>query len=234
MFRFSNVIYEKGKRDKNEDSIALHKLTSVRGDIIMALVCDGCGGMDEGSFASGTVAEEFSIWFYNELPDILRGIAVRKRLEGAVNRKLYEVHERLKSYGMQKDEKLGTTFTLFIAYGNKYICFQTGDSTVLKLTAKDAEYICDIQANGNVLTRCIGSGRYRPPKLSFGKIRSDTAFLVMSDGMYGKIKKEEFLKAAGPVEPADERKTEKRLKALADTALKRDCRDNMSLIYLRF
>ena len=45
---FYSILYEKGKRDKNEDTVAIHKFTTLDGEVIMALVCDGCGGMDMG------------------------------------------------------------------------------------------------------------------------------------------------------------------------------------------
>ncbi|MBE5895005.1 MAG: serine/threonine-protein phosphatase, partial [Lachnospiraceae bacterium] len=74
------VLYEKGCRERNQDSLALHRMMTQRGEVVLAAVCDGLGGMDAGEIASGYVAERLSIWFYEDLPDLLEKRRSKKAL----------------------------------------------------------------------------------------------------------------------------------------------------------
>ena len=104
MLSFYSVLYEKGRRKKDEDSIALQKVTSIKGELMMALLCDGCGGMEAGETASGYAAEEMSIWFYDEFVPLIAGGGRKKDVQRSVNRKVYDIHEKLNNWMRGNDQ----------------------------------------------------------------------------------------------------------------------------------
>ena len=234
MLSFYSVLYERGRRKKDEDSIALQKVTSIKGELMMALLCDGCGGMEAGETASGYAAEEMSIWFYDEFVPLIAGGGRKKDVQRSVNRKVYDIHEKLKTAGKRRGWRMGSTFTMFLSVGNVFYTFQAGDSAVMMLGRKRSGIITEKHSKGGVLTRCIGSGEYRAPDMKIGKIGKCTAFLIMSDGMYKGLDIREFSKALDPGSINGDETGSKRLKTLSEAAARRGDGDNMSALYLHF
>lgn len=54
----SEIYWDRGKREKNQDSVLLEQVITVRGRILLAAVCDGIGGLSEGETASGFILEK--------------------------------------------------------------------------------------------------------------------------------------------------------------------------------
>ena len=56
------------KKKTNQDSLCVKEASTPNGNILMALVCDGMGGLEKGEVASATIIKAFSKWFQEELP----------------------------------------------------------------------------------------------------------------------------------------------------------------------
>lgn len=54
-------------KDTNQDSVCVKHAQSPVGEVLMAIVCDGMGGLAKGELASATVIREFCNWFDEEL-----------------------------------------------------------------------------------------------------------------------------------------------------------------------
>lgn len=134
--RTYGCLYEKGRRESNQDSIALHKIITLYGEAVLAVVCDGMGGMDEGETASGYVAERVSCWFYEELPQLLERRAVLKDIARTIERMLFHLHIDLKEYGKRKKITTGTTVSILLATDQKYLICHLGDSAVYRIKRK--------------------------------------------------------------------------------------------------
>ena len=52
---FCNFIWEKGFREKNEDSLCVRQITQNGRIYLLAAVCDGIGGLSQGENASSYV-----------------------------------------------------------------------------------------------------------------------------------------------------------------------------------
>ena len=51
----------------NQDSLLIKHGKSEKGEILLAIICDGMGGLEKGELASATVIREFTNWFDNNL-----------------------------------------------------------------------------------------------------------------------------------------------------------------------
>ena len=58
----------------NQDSILIKHAQCKNNEVLMAIVCDGMGGLSKGEIASATVVREFDKWFSKELLPELKNI----------------------------------------------------------------------------------------------------------------------------------------------------------------
>lgn len=255
-------LYERGQRESNQDSIALHKIVTPYGEAVIAVVCDGMGGMDEGETASGYVAERMSCWFYEELPLLLERRFGMKGIARSIGRKLFHLHIDLKEYGKRKGIVTGTTVSILLITGRKYLICHLGDSVIYRINRKRSAFwwmrlfsggFCFqrmrsssvggfgrkirrmTKIHGDAasgLERCIGCGKYYPPEVRCGRLGKHMAFLVSSDGFWHHLKEEEIANTFQEGSAERDGWAVKRLRALASKAVRRGETDNISAIYL--
>ncbi len=123
------VYYEKGTdASVCQDALLLEYVQKGKKEILLAVVCDGIGGLQQGEFASSFVTGQLKRWFYHDyLKRIGPGFTKKKRIDN-VTRVLHEISRELVQYGKQEHIRLGTTLTMMIFCGEKYQLFHMGDS----------------------------------------------------------------------------------------------------------
>jgi protein phosphatase len=185
-------------RSGNEDSFFAHA-TRERGIFIVA---DGMGG-----HAAGEVASEMTVQIISrELHDLdSLGDSALDKLAGSIRHANQAVYERT----MQESDKqgMGTTASVLLVSGNKFLIGQVGDSRVyllrdgaLRQLTKDHSYVQEQVDAGlltpeqaryhpysNVITRCVGASDNVEPDTYTGEIRPGDVFLVASDGLTGMV-----------------------------------------------
>ena len=231
-----NVYWNKGAvRKSNQDSILVLKALTSQGRVLLAAVCDGMGGMDRGEYASGYLTEELITWFYDGL---IKAIGKRKPLwvlRRSLERHLYRTQRGLQIYADKRGLEMGTTMSLLVLWEKKYLLWHLGDSRIYRLSGhwkrKIAFMTKDHVQGKNQLTKCVGSFGYFLPDFRMGIIRKGEAFLLCSDGFWHMMDAEELGEALAPALMTEER-CEKRLKEIAETAMRRGERDNLSAIYI--
>lgn len=226
------ILYEKGKRENNQDSITLQKIYTSIGEVLVAVVCDGIGGMDEGEIASGYCIEEINNWFYSEFLELLKRRTSIRAVRKSLLREMFYIHGKIKLYGKQKNIHLGTTVSMILIWKNNYLVLHIGDSKVMisKHTKRKDELIYqnykDCQKATN-LDRCIGCGKYYEPDFKIGKLKKNMSIMLMSDGLNSYITEETVSLIM------KHKRKEKMLNDIATLALKRGEKDNMSCIFLQ-
>ena len=232
MVLFYSLLYEKGKREKNEDSMALHRMETRAGEITMALICDGMGGEDKGELASGYLVECLSVWFYDELPGVLKKGFKKSRIQRSLQRELFTVHERLRNFGRDNGLRCGTTMTMLLIIDRRYLLFQCGDSMVYGI-GRRIKALVPRQGDPRGVEHCIGIGRFKAPHISSGHIGKDMGFLIHSDGLGNRIDPRDMLNALSCSRIREREEADRALRSLAKAGVRRGCSDNMSAIYLK-
>ena len=233
MAMFYSIYYDRGGRKSNQDSVALHKVTTKKGELIMALVSDGCGGMDDGEYAGGCVAEKMSAWFYEELINIVRRTDSISKIERAADRKLFSIHEELKKTGGDKGRHIAATFTMLIVYRKRYLVLWLGDSPGVLLDRR-INFLTSAGKFDTVLTKCVGCGRFFYPMSKRGWVKRNTAYMLTTDGM-GKYLAEKRI--SGPLLPAhinSAKTADRTLKTIGKMLQNAGENDNISAVYIRF
>jgi len=186
-------------RSGNEDSFFAHA-TKERGIFIVA---DGMGG-----HAAGEVASEMSVQIVSrelqELLDVYGEVAREKVAESLriANRAIYD-----RTIQEADKQGMGTTVSMLVVSGARYLIGQVGDSRVyllrdgaLRQLTKDHSYVQEQVDAGlltpeqaryhpysNVITRCVGASDSVEPDTYVGEMKPGDVFLVASDGLTGMV-----------------------------------------------
>ena len=186
-------------RSGNEDNYAADA-DERRG---LFIVADGMGG-----HAAGEVASEMAVQIVlRELSEVkeLEGNGVEQRVAKALKTANRAIHERTL---VEVDKQgMGTTASVLIMSGRRYLIGQVGDSRVyllrdgaLSQVTKDHSYVQEQVDAGfltpeqaryhpysNVITRCVGASPEVEPDVYRGEMRVGDLFLVASDGLTGMV-----------------------------------------------
>ena len=102
-------------KDTNQDSLLVKHAKVDNVEVLMAVVCDGMGGLSKGELASATVIKAFDRWFHEVLPLELEHVDMS--IIGAKwELLLKDLNMQLLDYSSKCGSSLGTTFSgiLFI------------------------------------------------------------------------------------------------------------------------
>ena len=228
---FSGVYWSIGRRQVNEDSVALEHVHTDRGMVCLLVVCDGIGSLDHGDIASGYVTECLVRWFYR------RGIYMSKSgyamIRKSLSKCLYDCHLELKNKAAEAGITWGSTCTAVCIWNRRYICAHIGDSGAYVVNKKGITPITSPHRNmRGELTKCIGSMKYYEADLKCGHLRKGNGVLVASDGFTGMVSEEELsgmLRFHGEV---DDERIEKRLSRIGNELHERGASDNRSAVYI--
>lgn len=186
-------------RSGNEDAFFAHA-TRERGVFIVA---DGMGG-----HAAGEVASEMAVQIISrELQELAEvyGEAARLKVAEALRIANRAIYDRT----IQESDKqgMGTTASVLVVAGARYLIGQVGDSRVyllrdgaLRQLTKDHSYVQEQVDAGfltpeqaryhpysNVITRCVGASDVVEPDTYSGELKAGDVFLVASDGLTGMV-----------------------------------------------
>lgn len=198
-------ICEKGDIRENNQDCVLVKYDQTAGRTAgIFMVADGCGGLAHGDEISRMVADCFESLWDERIVDFREN---PERILTDVPEQICRINEKVLDYGIQINERVGSTMSLLILIGRRYYIFHAGDSRIYLYRKKrafrlteDQTLLADRLRNGeitieealnykgkNPLTMCIG---YFDPVRIFtasGTARRGDIFLLCSDGFYNGI-----------------------------------------------
>jgi serine/threonine protein phosphatase PrpC len=167
------------------------------------IVADGMGG-----HAAGEVASEMAVQIVaRELGPVreLHEASVESRVASSLRNANVAIFQR--TIAESDKQGMGTTASVLILSGRRYLIGQVGDSRVyllrngeLRQLTKDHSYVQEQVDAGfltpeqaryhpysNVITRCVGASETVEPDVYRGEARSGDVFLVASDGLTGMV-----------------------------------------------
>jgi len=186
-------------RSGNEDNFAV----SANGDRGLFIVADGMGG-----HAAGEVASEMAVQTIQRELNAVRDLDDRstpQKVMEALKTANRNIHDR--TITEVDKQGMGTTASVLLLSGTRYLIGQVGDSRVyllrdgaLQQLTKDHSYVQEQVDAGfltpeqaryhpysNVITRCVGASPDVEPDIYQGESRVGDLFLVASDGLTGMV-----------------------------------------------
>jgi serine/threonine protein phosphatase PrpC len=205
------------------------------------VVADGMGGHDAGELASRMVVRELSgVPTHERFSDFVDDVEDRVL---KVNQQLFSM-----SHEGAVPRVIGCTFAGVLAFGGHCLSVWAGDSRVyrsrdgkLERITRDHSEVEELVARGeitaaeaelhpsaNVITRAVGGVERLFLDLRVDALRDGDRFLICSDGLYKDLEFREIEAQLGEGNCIDA------CGRLIDTALSRECLDNITVIVVDF
>ena len=239
-------------KSTNQDSLFIRVFNTVQGRMVLAVICDGMGGLQKGEVASASVVRTFEEWSRISLPELsknpINDIDIRTQWENIV----IEQNNKIKSYGYSMGIRLGTTVTAMLITQTRYYIINVGDSRAYEicddikkitndqtLVAREVSlgHMTEQQAKHDerrsVLLQCIGASENVYPDLFFGETKINAVYMLCSDGFIHEITSEEILGSFRPDRLLDENTMNAASKNLINLNKQRKERDNITVALIR-
>lgn len=234
----------------NQDSLLIKHASYDCGEVLMAIVCDGVGGLAKGELASATVIREFSNWFDQEMPVELTDVDMHA-IGGKWSMLLKSLNTRLSEYGQRNNCSLGTTFSGILFIGNEYVIVHVGDSRIYQIKSAITQLTTDqtfvareirrgnmtpeqgkVDKRRNLLLQCIGASRIVHPEIIHGKSERGV-YLLCSDGFRNEITEKEMYESLNFENLVSKQAMHSNVTYLIEQAKSRKERDNISAILVK-
>lgn len=227
---FISYLWEKGKREVNQDAIAFWWMRKKKYHCMLGIVCDGIGGLKEGENASTYLVKHIVAWFLSEGYSEKRFRVIRYRLQQI----FFQVHHELRRYGKEKNIETGTTATFFIIKGKRYLWGHCGDSRLYHFRGKKMKLVTrDHKDKRGILERAIGAGEWKLLDVGTGKLGRKDKLLLCTDGFYRGLGRDELYHFMEKEVKNDEA-AERMLKLMLQKKQSMEEKDNISAIYLGY
>lgn len=238
-------------KDINQDSVLVKHAQTEDKEVLMAIICDGMGGLALGELASASVVQVFSKWYDDELPYELQNFDMQIIAEKWVLL-IKEINLKILEYSKAiKGQSIGTTFTGLLLVNDMYLVVHVGDTRVyhiendLKQLTTDQTFVAREISRGNMtieqakrdkrrnmLLQCIGASQSVEPEVIMGRAQSGT-YMLCSDGLRHEISEAELYQALCPNTLKDKVLMQKNARKLIDLVKERKEKDNISIVVIK-
>lgn len=237
----------------NQDSLCVRRAcTPDGGEILLAAVCDGMGGLSKGELASAEAVRTLEEWFDSSLDLFARCggdyLEIRRRLTDLI----CHLDRHIFSYAQAAGGQMGSTLTVLFAAGSRYLTVNVGDSRVyeikngLRQLTQDQSLVAAEIARGrltpeeakrhpqrNVLLQCIGAGKVLMPEFTEGTVRSGAVYLLCSDGFVHELADGEISESLSPIVLGSKRAMQDTLIELTERCKARGETDNITAVAVK-
>lgn len=236
----------------NQDSLCLKVAQSTVGEVVLAIVCDGLGGLSKGELASKTVIEYFSSWFENVLPQRLQDGIVFKDIANEWKKNILYLNDKMAGYGEKHNVQLGTTIVAVLCVNNHMMVCNVGDSrcyyfqddikqitkdhTVVEKEIQEGKLTAEQAKNDprkSTLLQCIGASPTVKPDFFEMDLHSGMVLLLCSDGFRHEVLPKELLGVLKSSVLLDETIMKTTLIDLTELNKQRGEKDNISSILIK-
>lgn len=240
----------------NQDAVLLKIVRRPRDGAEYALVavCDGMGGLANGELAATTAIRAIESWFEEVFLPAAEAYGESDFIDDW-QRLTVAINQAIMRYGRERGIELGTTLTLILLLGGRYMLTHVGDSRVYAIDdTGDIEQLTEdhtlvareikrgnltpeqaaIDARRNVLLQCVGASQKVIPQFRFGEISPGSVIMVCSDGLRHKNGEADFREHLRPAHNHSAADLEDRLRYLIDRAKDLRERDNISAAAVKY
>lgn len=238
-------------KDTNQDSALIKHAKSDGKEILLAVICDGMGGLSKGELASATVVRAFAKWFDEELPYELNNVDLQV-IGAKWSLLLKELNVQILEYSKENNiDGVGTTFSGILFIDDQYVIGHVGDTRVYHIGASltqlttDQTFVAREISRGtmtleqsrtdkrrNLLLQCIGASKAVEPQLICGKAEKG-AYMLCSDGFRHEISEAEIYESLNPINLMNKDAMHNNAKYLIEQVKKRDEKDNISVLLIK-
>ena len=240
-------------KNTNQDSVLVKHASYDGGEVLLAVICDGMGGLSKGELASATVIHAFSRWFDEELPYELMDVNLEV-IGGKWSLILKDLNMRILEATREhcrSGEAMGTTFTGILFINDCYVIAHVGDTRVYQITTDiqqlttDQTFVAREVSRGtmtleealrdkrrNMLLQCIGASEVVEPQILTGRAVKGS-YMLCSDGFRHEITEREMYESLNPVNLINKKAMHSNAKYLIEQVKSRQEKDNISVVLIK-
>lgn len=212
------------KKNTNQDSALIMEAQSDFGNVLLAVICDGMGGLANGEIASAVAIREFKKWFEEQLPLIISMKDPEDRIFSTWEKIALSCNTRISDYARKQGVNMGTTLLSMLFLNGRYYIINVGDSRAYQLTdrsyrlTKDQTFVQREMDMGrmtpeeaaksprrNVLLQCIGASDIVEPDFFSGNYEPNQVYMLCTDGFRHIISESEIYERLNPFMSTDEK-----------------------------
>lgn len=237
-------------KSTNQDSVLIKHASTDIGEVLMAVVCDGMGGLAKGELASATVIREFARWFDEDLPFELENPDMQV-IGGKWSLMLKDLNLQILEYGTAHGTSLGTTFSGILFVGDQYVIAHVGDTRVYQIGSSlnqlttDQTFVAREISRGtmtveqaktdkrrNLLLQCVGASKTVEPQVICGAAERG-AYMLCSDGFRHEITEAEMYESLNPINFMNKNAMHSNARYLIEQVKSRNEKDNISVVLIK-
>lgn len=238
-------------KDTNQDSALIKHAKVDDKEILLAIICDGMGGLSKGELASATVIRAFSKWFDEVLPYELEELDL-KIIGAKWSLLLKELNAQIIEYSKNNGiQGVGTTFSGILFIDDRYVFAHVGDTriyhidSVLTQLTTDQTFVAREISRGtmtveqaktdkrrNLLLQCVGASKVVEPQVVCGKVERG-AYMICSDGFRHEISETEIYESLNPMNLMNKDAMHNNAKHLIEQVKTRGEKDNISVVLIK-
>lgn len=239
-------------KNTNQDSYAVRVYSTGQGKVVLAVLCDGMGGLAKGEIASASLVNAFCKWADDRLPTLCETGFTDDDIRNEWIEIAVTYNEKIKLYGKKSGASMGTTLTAMLVTSQRYYIINVGDTRAYEITdtlsilTRDQTVVAREVEMGNitleeaerdsrrsVLLQCIGASDAVYPDMFFGNTKWNAVYMLCSDGFRHEITPEEIHLFLNPQVMLDENGMRQNMETLIELNKQRRERDNISVISIR-
>ena len=239
-------------KDTNQDSYSIKVADTRLGKIVVAVLCDGMGGLSKGEVASATVIDAFDKWILNRLPVLCMTGITDNVIRNEWTDIILLCNEKIHTYGNGIGIDLGTTLAVLMLTDTRYFIMNVGDSRVyeisdelIRLTQDQTVVAKEIEAGilteeeakqdprRSILLQCIGASNEIIPDMFFGETRKDAVYMLCSDGFRHEVTEDEIQQGLAPSVMCESGQMKRNMEDLIEINKQRQEQDNITVISVR-
>lgn len=235
----------------NQDAVCVKVAETFYGEVVLAVLCDGMGGYEQGEVASASVIQEFNRWFsdvFLKSMEYMNEVRIFSDMGNIVS----NINIRLYQYGQKEGIMIGTTLTALLIFMDRYYIVNVGDSRAYELgesisrLTRDHSFVEEEILKGrmtrdearydkrkNRLTRCIGCTPQVKPDFYTGITKANAIYMLCSDGVRNKVDDNELFYFLHPSCLTDEKIMDNNIRYIYELNKMRCENDNMSIVLIR-
>lgn len=240
------------KKKTNQDSLLINQAQTDAGNVLLAVICDGMGGLAKGEVASACMIQNFAEWFRQELPSMLSAGLQPETLRGSWEQLVARVNHKITNYSMSNGVSMGTTCAALLIVNNTYYVMNIGDSRIYLISdniyqlTKDQTYIQREMDAGrmtyeqsltdpqrNVLLQCVGASPTIQPDFYMGDVTINQCYMLCSDGFRHVITPQELYQYLNPAVSTDSAQMQRNMAYLTELNKQRMENDNITAALIR-
>lgn len=242
-------------RKVNQDACCVRIMRIAEYTLVMAAVCDGVGGLQEGDYASRSTIQSLHNWFDYTVSKSIQGKNEEQLfnfLQEEAEQCIQNQNNIIYEYAKENNIRMGTTLTLIIIVNCRYFIAQIGDSRayciregLTQLTEDQSVIMQEIKAGRlsekaakhdkrrNVILQCIGASEELHTVYNTGEIYVGDVIFLCSDGFVHEMEDEEIQDFFCPRLLVDRLSVKKRIKDAIFEVKKRGEKDNITVVLIK-